>query len=873
MAGGGCDLSSRMDKHSQSIEDSLEEQICPELIFRHFKENKVEIASAITKPFPFLMSLRDRSFISEQMFENFQEACRNLVPVARVMYDVLSELEKTFDLSLLEALFSNVHLKTYPDLNEVFRSFQKVIGDFYYQIHEEEMQEVLSIESRQEGRITLPGAGAPEHLSDGEQMDTREEDSSHDPDDELKTQETTNECAQESEQEESSNTCPETCDMEEPQEALRSPPSCGPVSCEQVALQRTNGEDAKEIPKSLPDGGRESWNPTVQKDEEESEEMPRLIPYDREETCDSQTPQKANEREPEKELSLVADEGEGGSHACLEMCGRKEPEEASSLPPTCGPESTACLEACAGEEPQEALSPLQRLGPVSCGPKAPQVTNEEEPEEVLSQLLCDEEEDNSPCLEMCDGEEPQETLRLPPESGPGEEVPGELEDQQENEEGKSEELTSSPACYDEPGAEQPGYGNEKCPCVMCFSKDVPGGPEARTETGQAGGTMDTVDIANNSTSRTPKRKRKKKKGHSWTRRKGTQQKKIRQNDNTPAGGQLVASKKNRNLRGPAKFGGRKRRRPRMLLTQNNRTPQKRVRSKASRMHGNETVDFEAPLLPVTCGSAKGILHKEKLKQGSWVKCIQSKGGHWLTPGEFENKGGHARAKSWKMSVRCGGFPLRKLIEDGFLPNPPRIHWRRKKSAVKSNNNTLADPYLGNLDECEVCRDGGLLFCCDTCSRAFHEDCHIPPAETERTPWSCIFCRMKEFSGSQQCHRESEILERQMGPEEQLKCEFLLLKVYCCSESSFFANIPYYYYIREASQSLKEPMWLNKIKKRLNEQGYPQVEGFVQDMRLIFQNHRASYKYNNFGQMGLRLEAEFEKNFKEVFAIQETKENS
>uniref|UniRef100_A0A8C5XQG5 SP140 nuclear body protein n=1 Tax=Microcebus murinus TaxID=30608 RepID=A0A8C5XQG5_MICMU len=125
MAGGGCDLSSRMDKHSQSIEDSLEEQICPELIFRHFKENKVEIASAITKPFPFLMSLRDRSFISEQMFENFQEACRNLVPVARVMYDVLSELEKTFDLSLLEALFSNVHLKTYPDLNEVFRSFQK----------------------------------------------------------------------------------------------------------------------------------------------------------------------------------------------------------------------------------------------------------------------------------------------------------------------------------------------------------------------------------------------------------------------------------------------------------------------------------------------------------------------------------------------------------------------------------------------------------------------------------------------------------------------------------------------------------------------------------------------------------------------------
>ncbi|XP_077813907.1 nuclear body protein SP140 isoform X15 [Macaca mulatta] len=746
MASGDSNLNSRMVTDIQNTEDqNLQEQVCPEPIFRFFREHKVEIASAITRPFPFLMGLRDRSFISEQMYEHFQEAFRNLVPVTRVMYCVLSELEKTFGWSHLEALFSRINLMAYPDLNEIYRSFQNVC----YEHPPLQMNNANELEDR------------PRLLPYGKQ--------------------------------ENSNADHEMGDVAVPQEALSSSPRCEPgfssESCEQLALPNADGGDAEDAPSLLPGGGV-SCELAIQTDEGESDEMPTLLPYDTEETFDLKTPQITNEGEPEKGPCLP-DEGEEGSDDCSQMCD--------------------------GEEPQEASSSLARCGSVS----------------------------------------------------------GELEDHPMNEEGESEELASSLLHDDVSGAEQSAYENEKCSCVMCFSEEVPGGPEVKMESDQACGTMDTVDIGNNSTLGKPKRKKRKKRGHCWTRVRRRMQKNVQQHENSKGNGQVVSNEKkaNVNLKGLSKIRGRKRSKPRTHFTQSDRAPQKRVRSRASRKHKDETVDFKAPLLPVTCGGVKGILHKKKLKQGILVKCIQSEDGNWFTPREFEIKGGHARSKNWKLSVRCGGWPLRWLIENGFLPNPPRIYSRKKKRILKSHNNTSVDPCMRNLDECEVCRDGGELFCCDTCSRVFHEDCHIAPVETERTPWSCIFCRMKESSGSQQCCQESEVLERQMCPQEQLKCEFLLLKVYCCSESSFFAKIPYYYYIRGTCQGLKEPMWLDKIKKRLNEHSYPQVEGFVQDMRLIFQNHRASYKYKDFGQMGLRLEAEFEKNFKEVFAIQETNGNN
>ncbi|XP_054441530.1 nuclear body protein SP140-like [Pteronotus mesoamericanus] len=290
----------------------------------------------------------------------------------------------------------------------------------------------------------------------------------------------------------------------------------------------------------------------------------------------------------------------------------------------------------------------------------------------------------------------------------------------------------------------------------------------------------------------------------------------------------------------------------------NSTAQKTKRKRWSKPQEEEYVDFCSETLPVTCGEMKGMLYKNKLEEGSTVKCIKTEDGNWFTPREFGVAGGYQKSTNWKRIVRCGGNTLKWLMKEGKLHIPPGKYGKEEK--------------LETSDVCEVCWYGEDLIRCDTCSRVFHGSCHLPPVDTKRRPWSCTLCRIKEPAGRQPVYHESEVLKRPMGPEEQLKCEFLLLEIYCHPDSCCLEIIQQDNCPLETSKGMDKSMMLNKIKKNLSERCYPCVEGFVRDMRLIFQNHRAFYKGKDLFLLGIGLEEKFEQNFKEVFAIQELKQD-
>ncbi|XP_069327530.1 nuclear autoantigen Sp-100-like [Eulemur rufifrons] len=824
MAGGGRNLSTRMATEEQNIEDG----VIYDRIFSHFKKHKVEISCAIRKTFPFFERLRDHEFITNKMFEDSQESCRNLVPVQRVVYNVLNELEKNFNLQVLKILFSDVHMKEYPDLIPIYKSFINVLPDKSYlqEIDEEAREEGPSSQlSLEQGTVensfqsppgphsessfstgtTPPESGLLEHLCEIEQANARRNITNRDKNDAVGGQQANQQCAQNPEPAglklHSQGNQMNSCFVRLVDIKKEEPPFNSEVK--QQAQATTNHNQAPDIIVISSEDSDES------NDGDEPPGAP-ISPLEMINVCDSS---KSSETEEIQEATCSQPQiAPGHDHYFSESSEDESPPKVWS----------SALRSESGEKGPvnvrytSTWRTLKRKSPHSS--QSPQW------------LKCNTGISSSDSSELSHGEDTQGSCSSALRSGSG--------------------------------AELQRPEKEKCSCVMCFSSGVPRSQEATTESSQTPDMMDTMDAGNNSALEKHSGKRRRRRGRpriNFTlsyrgRRKRYHQLRVRK---TAIPGPL---RTRRSKRGRKR--GRKIAHPGPLK-----------RRRGPRFPRDTNINFQLPELPVTCGNIKGTLYKEKLKKGTSEKCIQNETGRWFTPREFEVEGGLAPSKNWKLSLRCGGFPLKHLIENGHLPNTSRTG--KKQRILKPHNNILGDPYPENSNICGVCRRGGKLFCCDTCPRSFHENCHIPLVEAERDPWSCIFCEIKVIQERcpeiQPRHQESEVLMMQMLPEEQLKCEFLLLKVYCDSKSLFFASEPYY--SRQGSQGPQRPMWLDRVKERLTEKKYPQVKEFVGDVRLIFQNHKVFYRENKFIKLGLQVEKNFEKNFKNIFAIQETSTNN
>uniref|UniRef100_UPI00398ED902 nuclear autoantigen Sp-100-like isoform X2 n=1 Tax=Pristiophorus japonicus TaxID=55135 RepID=UPI00398ED902 len=277
----------------------------------------------------------------------------------------------------------------------------------------------------------------------------------------------------------------------------------------------------------------------------------------------------------------------------------------------------------------------------------------------------------------------------------------------------------------------------------------------------------------------------------------------------------------------------------------------------------EMDDFSKNKLPVTCGSMNGILYKSRFTTGINGKCIRTKN-KWLTPSEFEHMSGIKKEiRYWKRNIHCESETLGKLIQKGYL----KLH--KRDCLCKTCTSPDVDAQE-NDDECTVCEDGGELICCDECPKAFHCFCHVPSLNANFSGnWACTFCKMDKHSKNKTMAGDSssefDVSQTAMTEEYILKCEYILLQLYCKTECVVFDKnpcdtIPIY------SKKIENPMWLYRVKEKLVTEEYQFVGCFIDDMRLIFHNCARFNQDTEFENIGRKLSDEFEEIMKQVFDI-------
>ncbi|KAM9434440.1 nuclear body protein SP140-like protein isoform 2-T2 [Clarias gariepinus] len=169
----------------------------------------------------------------------------------------------------------------------------------------------------------------------------------------------------------------------------------------------------------------------------------------------------------------------------------------------------------------------------------------------------------------------------------------------------------------------------------------------------------------------------------------------------------------------------------------------------------------------------------------------------------------------------------------------------------------------NDDVCYICNTGVNLVCCDGCPRVFHHHCHLPilQDDTFGDEWICTFCVLKAN------HRLWIHMSRKGALDSpvsmnNMRCEYLLLRLYKAATKQMFAHDPTEKVPRYSSV-ISNPMWLDKVKIKLQKNEYRTVGQFVNDIDFIFNNNK-TFKKDNWG---AKLKKKFEEDFNTIFKIE------
>ncbi|XP_044144443.1 E3 ubiquitin-protein ligase TRIM33 isoform X1 [Bufo gargarizans] len=250
-------------------------------------------------------------------------------------------------------------------------------------------------------------------------------------------------------------------------------------------------------------------------------------------------------------------------------------------------------------------------------------------------------------------------------------------------------------------------------------------------------------------------------------------------------------------------------------------------------------------------SFSGAVKQEKSEDGRRSACMLSSPESSLTPpltttlhleSDLEalaNLENHVKAEPNSRNRSCEQSSHGTLV-NGKSPVRSSMHRSPRGGGNGDGTNKDEDP---NEDWCAVCQNGGDLLCCEKCPKVFHLTCHVPTLLSFPSgEWMCTFCRdlnkpEVEYDCDNSQHSKKGKTVQGLNPVDQMKCERLLLYIYCHELSIEFqepvpASIPNYYKI------IKKPMDLSTVKKKLQKkhsQHYQTPENFVSDVRLIFKN--------------------------------------